>query len=755
MLEPPSPALLERLLGRKLCRPADLRRARSRVRRLARDLPAFDSVWIDALVHDRRLTRFQAEVLESDDPDFLFVGPCVLLDELGRSRRAETYLARHREAGERCVLKLLRVAPEATDAVADGVRQLVNRMAGFGHPSVVGPHAAVTTADGLVTISRHVPGPHLGELLVRRGRFAPTVVLEIARQLLDGLAALAARGVVHGDIRLANVRLTAGGVAVLVDAGIIPAAAPELTIHAAFSPECYDGIAPELIGTGNPPTVSSDLYALGCLLWCLLAGRPPFPTGDPLAKLAAHQTRSIEDIRTWAPDTPPRLATLLQALTARAPHERPAGFTEALEQWGRPRRTGRQRLRRFRHLFESGIAVPPSRQVSSIRWAVAVAVLVALAGTMFALFDQGARGQLLSIAARLPGGSGAWADKQTELRQSATELSKAETVQPLPPPNAEGVITLTSRGPYDVAQIVLPGGVVIRGVADGPSEIVVGDAPLKISAEQVRLENVRLRQIPPAGGRAPRSLLLVQTQMLTLSQCTLETILHPEEASACLTWKPLDRRDPTGGVLRISDTAFFGDGPALVCLDAPRRMDVTNGLKVGDGAFLTLMTPLGLGELVQLQCQRLTLRDSGALLRFRVGEPSSISPGAIRVGVADCAFTLRESSALFELVAERLPPRWGGILELDGENCLAAPGVQPVAWIDSINDRRTALNAAELELDGITVGKIGFAGAAGTDPADSVVERFEAPRRGTEAPGFRVPDSPPQETQEANTAISS
>ena len=61
----------------------------------------------------------------------------------------------------------------------------------------------------------------------------------------------------------------------LVDAGVRPALRPELTIHEPRSLEACDGIAPELIGTGIPSNAGSDLYALGCLMWQLLAGRPP------------------------------------------------------------------------------------------------------------------------------------------------------------------------------------------------------------------------------------------------------------------------------------------------------------------------------------------------------------------------------------------------------------------------------------------------------------------------------------------------
>ena len=94
------------------------------------------------------------------------------------------------------------------------------------------------------------------------------------------------------------------------------------------------------------------MYALGCVLWQLLAGRPPFPGGDPLVKLRAHQARAIDDVRKWAPDTPAALAEGIAWLTQRDPAQRPAHFGEVLERWGPPRRRGRRAVAGFLRRFE-------------------------------------------------------------------------------------------------------------------------------------------------------------------------------------------------------------------------------------------------------------------------------------------------------------------------------------------------------------------------------------------------------------------
>jgi len=288
VLEQLSEPIRRLLLELKLCSERDLRRCHKYVRRLTCDLPAFDSIWLDALVQIGRLTPFQAKLLESSRPGRIRIGPCVAVSRLGGGPLGQTLLARPQDGGELCVIKLLNSSDGFSVETIERLQNLVQAAKGLDHPSLVAPVSCAGFDNQVLLVSRYVPGPHLGELLVRRGRFPATVVRQIGRQLADGLELLSQRGIAHGDIRAANVRLTQTGTAVLVDAGIRPAVDPVLTEHSGLSPDRYDGIAPELIGVGSVPSVATDAYALGCLLWQLLAGRPPFPGGDPLVKLAAH-----------------------------------------------------------------------------------------------------------------------------------------------------------------------------------------------------------------------------------------------------------------------------------------------------------------------------------------------------------------------------------------------------------------------------------------------------------------------------------
>ena len=131
------------------------------------------------------------------------------------------------------------------------MREGIEKTRGLESPHVVAPHALIEQAGSLVVLSRFLAGPSCKELLVRRGRFAPEIVAEIGRQLAHGCASLEARTLLHGQIRLHNVRITSAGNAVLVDAGIGSALDQGVLIRDDMPPEAYDAIAPERIGTGR------------------------------------------------------------------------------------------------------------------------------------------------------------------------------------------------------------------------------------------------------------------------------------------------------------------------------------------------------------------------------------------------------------------------------------------------------------------------------------------------------------------------
>ena len=196
------------------------------------------------------------------------------------------------------------------------------------HAAVVKPskyflHDGVTWA-----VAPRVAGPTLAGAVAARGRWEPADGLRLARTLAAGLAAAEAAGLIHGGVHAGNVRLTRSG-PVLVDAGLAPLLPPR------------DGTAGRggwAEPTDGPPAFSTaaDLRAFAATVWGVLAGRPPFLLAAPRLGTVDAARPAVPPVRDLAPDTPDRLANLLDGLLGGV-GDPPASFAEVVRRLAPPR----------------------------------------------------------------------------------------------------------------------------------------------------------------------------------------------------------------------------------------------------------------------------------------------------------------------------------------------------------------------------------------------------------------------------------
>lgn len=757
LLEPPSNELLQRLIKLKLCTAVDLRSCRRRVKKLARGIPAFDSVWLDALVQAQKITPFQARTLESGNSEQLAVGPYLLISELGHSHKSSTYIAKTPENSEQFALKLTHPQNEHSPELQQKFQDLLNRLHGLDHPSLVLPRVIKQLPDKFAIISRYLPSIPVSELLIRRGRFPVHIVTAIGTQLLDALATLEKREVVHSDIRPWNVRLSSSGSAVLVDTGAEAILSPELTIHASLPPRCYDGIAPELIGTGHHPDAQSDLYALGCLFWELLAGRPPFTTGDPLAKLACHQTKSVPDIRSWAPETPAVIAEALLKFTASNPDQRPLTMKEAQKLWPARPQLSRKVLKKFHSSFQTQTSrtTIDSTQKNTRQLPLVAALIFVLSGLSYSLLDEGARSQLLKITSQVS------FKKQTS-REPDSSISNTppETALPskqlIPPPNENGIILLDSLNPYEYTKITHVGPLTIKGSSNTPAVIRVHDEALNITAEQLTLENVilisesgKLTPVSQAeksldSSRVP-SLLNVTAQSVHIKSCFFAQLDEPlsenhEIRRSAIHWKPIDSQQQNRSQLEIQNSVFAVSEHAIHLTHAPQSLSLINCLNITSRSTFFFEAPPEIDQQVQLNLQHVTLRDAGPLLLFRWHDPK-IMPGTVQIETQDCVFDLAHA-ALIEAIGSKPPDSWLSSVRLLGEGSVASSEIQIAGWKAAIDESLEELNTSKMLIEGLSTGKFRYHAPLSLRPADSVIMEAQVPRKSADPPGIQSDKTP-------------
>lgn len=742
--------LAARLQALGLCTPRDLRRCRARVRRLCRDLPLFDSVWLDALVQAGTLTPFQSRLIASGDPSSVSVGPLILVDRIDSDGRWTNYTARRPPGRDLVHVTIIDTPAAALTPTVERWQSLIDRLHDCRDERLAVPQAVHVDRGRIVVLSRWSPGSTLAELLVRRGRFPIPVVLEIARELASALDLLAQHGNVHGDLRLRHVRLDIHGRLRLTQVGTLAALEPTVSIHADIPPDAYDGIAPELIDSHVERQLSSDLYACGCLLWQLLAGRPPFALGDPLSRLAAHQTRRVPDIREWTPETPAPLAELLLRLTSRDIAQRPRSYAEILDQLGRPTAASRRRLRRFVRSYQSAAPRHPSPveidHSGVARFAATAAVVLMLAST--ALLHSGVRSELLRIASD-PASLGIPSDIKPAAPPAAVEDGAAlrtvqaeparpapgahPALQPLPVPD-RGIIELTSNGPYAAGSLSAVGPLTIRGAPGTRPVVVVADQPLILTGTTVILQNIALvRATAVTGATVP--LVDVRAQDCGLVDCLLHhgtpvpggagrlPQAPPAARPACITWQSIDPAGAVGGRFGLQRTAFIGDADAVVARSPLQSMQAQQVLHVGRGVLLHCESRTSTRPL-RMNLTEVTLRGNDGLVSLDAA--ASRRPPHTLISVDHCLFAPAIDSGLVELrrTENQADPISLPGIEIGGAESFLLQGAQ-LAAMAAPSGSRSSLDADLLELDGLQYADLRFAGELSNNPEDA---RLLAPR---------------------------
>lgn len=300
----------------------------------------------DFLVEKLAITRWQAEKLLQGKHKGYFLGKYRLLSLLGRGGMSSVYLADHVLMRRRCAIKVLPAKRVGDSSYLGRFHREAQAVASLDHPNIVRAydvdHQSDRDAEIHFLVMEYVEGSSLQELVAKQGPVAYADAIDYVRQSALGLAHAHKAGLVHRDIKPGNLLLDKNGTVKILDLGLArffngSDEEQALTIqHDEKVLGTADYLAPEQALDSHSVDARADIYALGCTLFFLLTGQPPFTEGTLTQRLMAHQTKEPPPLTQFRPDAPDSLVELLKRMMAKKPDDRfpsAADTAMALLQW--------------------------------------------------------------------------------------------------------------------------------------------------------------------------------------------------------------------------------------------------------------------------------------------------------------------------------------------------------------------------------------------------------------------------------------
>ncbi|MCC9640948.1 serine/threonine protein kinase [Rhodopirellula sp. JC740] len=241
----------------------------------------------NVLVRDNILTPYQAQQIRAGRTK-LSLGNYVITEFLGQGGMGQVFGGVHKIMGRRCAIKVLPLQksdPLSLESFAREIRLQSN----LDSPYLV--RAFDAGKDGKVhyLVTEYVPGTDLRRLIREHGRLSMQQAASIIAQAAAGLAYAHDSGIVHRDVKPANIMVTPDGHAKVSDVGLAALSfGPDDDPRAGMVVGTADYLSPEQIRTPDHVGPPTDIYSLGCTLYYACTGSVPFPGGDSKSKCRRH-----------------------------------------------------------------------------------------------------------------------------------------------------------------------------------------------------------------------------------------------------------------------------------------------------------------------------------------------------------------------------------------------------------------------------------------------------------------------------------
>lgn len=290
-----------------------------------------DGAWAaQSLAAQGRLTPFQARAVCNGRIGDLQIGNYDILDKLGSGGMGTVYKARHRRMKRIVAVKVLAASHGDNKSFVQRFQREVETIARLSHPNIVIAHDADVCEAGNYLVMEFIEGADLDRLVRLRGALSPRLSATLILQAARGLEHAHAQGIIHCDIKPANLLLDSAGALKITDLGLVRSTElfGDSDSHESMLTKTggilgtVDFMPPEQ--AFNPSLVDhrADIYSLGCTLFFLVMARPPYGGETPMETLLLHKQEPIPSLLKLRTEMPCELDNLYRRMVAKLPNER-------------------------------------------------------------------------------------------------------------------------------------------------------------------------------------------------------------------------------------------------------------------------------------------------------------------------------------------------------------------------------------------------------------------------------------------------
>ncbi|MGN6135107.1 MAG: serine/threonine protein kinase [Aureliella sp.] len=304
------------------------------------ELPTDPVALAKALQHHNVVTHWHCEKLLQGKYKGFFLGKYKLLGHLGSGGMSSVYLAEHTKMHDKRAIKVLPRSRLGNSSYLARFQLEAKAIASLNHPNIVRAYDIDNEADTHYIVMEYVDGADLQSMVKKKGPLPFEQVADFIAQAARGLQHAHDVGLIHRDVKPANLLVNSQGKIKLLDLGLALFSDDK---HASLTIDYNDKVlgtadylAPEQALNSHKVDARADIYGLGCTMYFLLTGNAPFPEGSIAQRIAKHQSAMPTEVRQLRTDCPGELEGICVKMIQKDPRYRYLScdqVAEVLEAW--------------------------------------------------------------------------------------------------------------------------------------------------------------------------------------------------------------------------------------------------------------------------------------------------------------------------------------------------------------------------------------------------------------------------------------